>query len=58
MKFILAFIAAIVGFFVGEVISRMFRSDHSTSGDSTTFTWVIKLVCAGILVAIVYNSCD
>lgn len=58
MKFILAFIAALVGLFIGEVISRIYRNDRSTSGDSTTFTWVIKLICAGIFVAIVYNSCD
>lgn len=58
MKFILSFIAAIVGFIIGEAISRMIRNDPTTSGDGSGLTWFLKIVCAGLLIAVVYNSCD
>ncbi len=58
MKFIGMFLIAILGFIIGETISRMIRNDPSTSGDNSGLTWFIKLVVAGILVSIVYESCD
>ena len=51
------FLIGILGFIIGEAISRALRKDTTTKGDDSSLTWILKIVCALILMAIVYNGC-
>jgi len=57
MKYIGMIIAGIIGFIIAEAISRAFRKDASTQGDDSGFTWIIKLIVASVLMAIIYQAC-
>ena len=58
MKYIGIFLMVILGFIIGEAVSRMIRNDRSSSSDNSGLTWFLKLLVAGILVSIVYENCD
>lgn len=58
MKYIGMILIGILGFIIGEGISRAIRKDTTTKGDDSTLTWILKIVCAVILMAIVYESCS
>ena len=58
MVFIGMLIAGIIGFVIGEGISRAIRKDPTTRGDESSMTWVIKIIVAGILMVLVYAGCD
>lgn len=57
MKYIGMIIVGIIGFIIGEGISRAMRKDTTTGGDDSALTWILKGICALILMGIVYESC-
>lgn len=58
MKFIGMIVIGILGFIIGEGISKAIRKDTTTKNDDSTLTWVLKIGCAAVLMAIVYESCS
>jgi uncharacterized membrane protein YeaQ/YmgE (transglycosylase-associated protein family) len=57
MKFIGMIVIGIIGLILGEAISNALKKDNSYKGDDSSMTWIIKIIVAGILMAIVYESC-
>ena len=59
MKFVLSLIVGILGFIIGEGISRAIRKDTSSHGDGNEFiiTWVLKIGCAFLLIMLVQKGC-
>lgn len=51
-------IVGIVGFILGEGISAAIRNDASGREDNSGLTWILKIVIAFILMAIVFKSCS
>jgi hypothetical protein len=47
----------IIGFIIGEFISRAFRKDASKNGDDLPITWIFKIGIALVLMMLVYNGC-
>jgi len=50
-------IVGILGFIIGEGISRAIRKDTTRKRDDTTLTWVFKVICAFSLMALVFEKC-
>jgi hypothetical protein len=57
MKFVLAIIAGILGFILGEGISAWMRNDKTGKIDNSALTWILKLGIAMFLMVIVFISC-
>lgn len=57
MKYIGMLVVGIIGFIIGEGISRAIRKDSTTQGDNLTITWTFKIIVALILMGIVYENC-